>query len=101
MLLYNITSYYSTSDQKLTTMRLLIKLPKGLSNRHCERFDPAKMGGLPPMRSVPEGDLDTMEKEGKNCVKIAITKHIFKSFELFSEGGPEAVIMLIQSTNLS
>ncbi len=78
-------------------MRLLIKLSKGLSNRHYKRFDPSKMGGLPPMRFVPESNLDMMEKEGKNQVKISITDHVSKSFELFSEGGPEAVIMLIQS----
>ncbi len=49
------------------------------------------------MRFVPEGDLNTMKKEGKNQVKILITDHVSKSFELFSEGGPEAVIMLIRS----
>ena len=48
--------------KNLTTMSQSIKLLEGLSDRHCERFDPAKMGGLPPMWFVPESDLDMVEK---------------------------------------
>ena len=77
-------------------MKLAFKLPAGISNRRCKRFDPAKMGGLPPIRFVPkEGISNALENEKKNRVKIQISDHVTKSFELFSEGGPEAVIMLI------
>ena len=76
-------------------MRLSIKLPGGLSKRHCERFDPPKMGGLPLMGFVPESNLDTSEREDKNRVIIAIPEHVSRSFELFVKGGPEAVILLI------
>ncbi len=48
------------------------------------------------MGFVPESNLDTLEREGKNHVKIAITEHVSKSFELFVKGGPEAVIQLIR-----
>ena len=54
------------------------------------------MGVLPPIRFVPEGDLNT-DKEGRNHIKIQISEHATKSFELFVEGGPEAVILLIRS----
>ncbi len=78
-------------------MRLSIKFLEGLSNHHCKRFNPSKMGRLPPVRFMSESDIDTAEQEGKNQVKISITDHVSKSFELFVEGGPEAVIQLIRS----
>ncbi len=54
------------------------------------------MGGLPPIRFVPEdGVANASENEKKNRVKIQISDHVTKSFELFSKGGPEAVVMLI------
>ncbi|MCP4746063.1 MAG: hypothetical protein GY874_07960, partial [Desulfobacteraceae bacterium] len=79
-------------------MKLAFKLPTGPSNRRCERFDPAKMGGLPPIQCVPkDGILNATDNKKKNRVKIQISNHVTKSFELFSEGGPEAVVMLIRS----
>ena len=82
-------------------MKLQMKLLAGLNNRRCERFDPAKMGGLPPIRFVPdklhEGTDKMDDKSHKNCVKITISENVSKYFELFEEGGPEAVIMLICS----
>ncbi len=78
-------------------MKLVFKLRAGINNRRCERFDPAKMGGLPPIRFVPESGRhgDAVESNGKNYVKIQISNRVTKSFKLFVEGGPEAVIMLI------
>ncbi len=65
-------------------MKLAFKLPAGINNQQCERFDPAKMGGRPPIRFVPEqGILDAPESDGKNRVKIQISNRITKSFELF------------------
>ena len=78
-----------------------MKLPAGLNNRRCERFHPAKMGGLPPTCFVPEKHLEGTDKmddkSHKNCVKISISENVSKCSELFEEGGPEAVIMLIRS----
>ncbi len=56
------------------------------------------MGGLPPIRFVPESGLhgDTVESDGKNRVKIQISDRVTKSFKLFVKGGPKAVIMLIR-----
>ena len=46
-----------------------------LSHRQCERFDPAKLGGLPVIRFVPDSDLeDSSEDEKGDTVKITISK---------------------------
>ncbi len=76
-------------------MRLSIKLPEGLSNRRCKQFNPTKMDRLPPMHFVTKSNLNNADKDGKHRVKITITEHVTKSFKLFSEGEPEAVILLI------
>ena len=78
-----------------------MKLPAGLNNRRCERFDPAKMGGLPPIRFVPtktnEGTDKEDDKSHRNRVKITISDNVQKYFDLFEVGGPESVIKLIRS----
>ena len=55
-----------------------MRLPDGLTNRKCERFDPARMGGIPPIRFVPdkhEKDEDN-DKKSHNTVKIAISDNV-------------------------
>ncbi len=56
------------------------------------------MGGLPPIQFVPkQGVLDASESNGNNRVKIQISNRVTKSFKLFIEGGPKAMIILIRS----
>ncbi len=82
-------------------MKLKFALPAGLQNRKCERFDPAKMGGLPPIRFVPESthDSDSGSKDDskRRTVKIKINDNVTKQFDVFLEGGPESVIQLIRN----
>ena len=76
----------------------LYGIPAGLTNRKCERFDPGRMGGFPPIRFIsenPEKDEDDDTKK-HNTVKIAISDNVTKVFETFEKGGPEAVIKLIR-----
>ena len=76
-----------------------MKLPAGLTNHKCERFDPAKMGGNPPIRFVAkklEKEEDD-DKKSHNTVKIAISDNVQKFFDLFEVGGPESVVKLIRS----
>ena len=80
-------------------MKLKSALPTGLKHQQCERFDPSRVGGLPPVRFVPsslnekeEGD----EKEKEHMVKISISEAVSKYFKIFKEGDTEDVVNLIQ-----
>ena len=79
-------------------MRLQMRLPDGLTNCKCERFDPARMGGIPPIRFVlKKTDKEDDGKKSHNTVKIATSDNVQKYFELFETGGPESVVKLIRS----
>ena len=44
-------------------MKLRTALPSGLTNKMCERFDPTRMGGAPPIRFVPLSTSASQKKE--------------------------------------
>ena len=77
-------------------MKMNCTLPKGLTPRSCERFDPMKMGGIPSIRFVPHTSVSSEEvdEEGEK-IKISVTNTIQKYVRVFKEGGAEAVIQLI------
>ena len=78
-------------------MKMNCALPKGLASRSCERFDPARMGGLPSIRFVPNSTASSEDAdEGDERVKISVTNTIQKYVKVFKEGGAEAVIQLIR-----
>ena len=80
-------------------MKLKSALPTGLKNNQCERFDPSRVGGLPPVRFVPSS-LDEKEdgekKEKEQMVKISVSEAVSKYFKVFKEGDTEDVVNLIQ-----
>ena len=70
-------------------MKLRTALPSGLTNKMCERFDPTRMGGAPPIRFVPLSTSAAQKKEdGKEqaSVKITISADITKRYFIFKEG---------------
>ena len=70
-------------------------LPKGLVDKYCERFDPAKLGGLPPVRFIPNlAYAEEIEESCRNRVKIVLLDSI-KYFPIFMNRGTEDVINLI------
>ena len=75
-------------------MRLSIDIAQ-LTHKQCERGDPAKSGGLPPIRFVPEKP-DESEKGKDNTVTIRMDDHVKKNFNVFESGNTERVIGLIQ-----
>ena len=81
-------------------MQLKHSIPSGLKNRQCERFDPIKMGGLPPIRFVATARKDEPEDDGEttkqNSVKIKINDKITKNFRVFVKGDAAAVVQLIR-----
>ena len=81
----------TSSDYKII-MRLSIDIAQ-LTHKQCERGDPAKSGGLPPIRFVPEKP-DESEKD--NTVTIKMDDHVKKNFKVFESGDTERVIALIQ-----
>ena len=73
-------------------------LPKGLVDKYCERFDPVKLGGLPPVQFIPNlAYAEETEESRKNRVKIAILDSIQKYFPVFTNRGTEDVIYLIRT----
>ena len=78
-------------------MKMNCALPKGLVSQSCERFDPARMGGLPSIRFVPDSTASSKDMdEGDERVKISVTDTTQKYVKVFKEGGAEAVIQLIR-----
>ena len=78
-------------------MKMNCTLPKGLSSRSCERFNPIQMGGIPSICFVPHSSVSSEEvgEEGEK-IKISVTNTIQKYVKVFKEGGAEAVIQLIR-----
>ena len=77
-------------------MKTKTALPKGLLDKFCKWFDPAKLGGLPPVRFVP--NLVYAEETEESCrsrVKITISDSIQKYFPIFFNGGTAEVVDLI------
>ena len=72
-------------------MRLALELVAQLTHRQCERGDPAKLGGFPPLRFVPD---KPSESEGKkeNTVTIKMDDHVQKIFYQFKSGNAERMI---------
>ena len=66
-----------------------------LTNRQCERCDPAKSGGIPPIRFVPEKP-EEFDAEKHNTVKIRMDDEVIKMFQTFKIGNAEAVVNLIR-----
>ena len=80
-------------------MKLKSALPTGLKNQQCKRFDPSRVGGLPPVRFVPSSHdekEDGDEKEKEQMVKISVSEAVSKYFKIFKEGDTEDVVNLIQ-----
>ena len=60
-------------------MKLRTALPSGLTNKMCERFDPSRMGGMPPIRFVPSStETKKDEEESDDQVKITINSDVQK-----------------------
>ena len=79
-------------------MKLRTALPNGINNKMCERHDPSRMGGDPPIRFVPSLSASGKKEEGEtedNQVKITISADVQKYYPIFKEGDTEAVINLI------
>jgi hypothetical protein len=73
-------------------------LPIGLVDKYCERFDPAKLGGLPPVRFIPNlAYAEETEESCRNRVKITILDSIQKYFPVFTNGGTEDVVSFIRT----
>ena len=72
------------------------KLPAGLKQASCERFDPNKWGQPPALRFVPAKPSEEEEGEEKQAaVKIAVSDGVTKTFREFDGGEPEEFIDLI------
>ena len=77
-------------------MKLRLALPDGLRHKDCERFDPAKLGGMPPMRFVPDPPSSQEEGEVKGeRIKIAVNDSVSKYFTEFVTGNAESIAQLI------
>ena len=80
-------------------MKLRTALPSGLHHRMCERHDPSRMGGDPPIRFIPSTSASGKKDEedaDEARVKIHISSDVQKYFPIFKEGDTEAVIDLIR-----
>ena len=75
-------------------MRLSIGVTQ-LMHRQCERNDPTKCGGKPPIRFVPEVE-DSDAVKTKGSVKIRMDDDVIKVFDTFKSGDAEAVVNLIR-----
>ena len=77
-------------------MKTKTTLLEGLLDKFCKRFDPAKPGGLPPVRCLQNlAYAEETEEFRTNCVKITISNSIQKYFPDFLTGGIEDVVTLI------
>ena len=78
-------------------MKLRTALPSGLVNKMCERHDPLRMGGAPPIRFVPTSPaLSKEDGEEPSKVKITISTEVSKYYTIFKEGTAEDVVNLIR-----
>ena len=78
-------------------MKLRTALPAGLVNKMCERTDPARMGGDPPIRFVPTPPATAKEEgEEPSQVKTTISSEVRKYYAVFKEGTAEDVVNLIR-----
>jgi hypothetical protein len=76
-------------------MKTKTALLKGLIDKYWEWFDPTKLGGLPPVRFIPNLAYAEETKEShRNHVKITILDSIQKYFQVFSTQGTEDIINL-------
>ena len=72
------------------------KLPAGLKQASCERFDPNKWGMPPALHFVPTKPSEEEEGEEKQApVKISVSEGVTKTFREFDGGEPEDFIDLI------
>ena len=80
-------------------MKLRTALPSGLTNKMCERFDPSRIGGAPPIRFVPTTSAFSKKEDGEepDQVKITISSEVSKYYNVFKEGNAEDVVNLIQT----
>ena len=80
-------------------MKLRTALPSGLTNKMCERFDPSRMSGAPPIRFVPTTSTFSKKEDGEepDQVKITISSEVSKYYNVFKEGNAEDVINLIRT----
>ena len=77
-------------------MKLRTALPSGHTNKMCERSDPSRMGGNPPIRFVPAHPTTSKEEgEEPSQVKITISNEVSKYYTIFKEGTAEDVVNLI------
>ena len=67
-------------------MKLRLALPDGLRHRDCERFDPVKLGGMPPMIFVPkppaspeDGEVEVKGERIKIAVNASVSKYFTRS----------------------
>ena len=80
-------------------MKLKSALPAGLKNSQCEWFDPSRIGGLPPVRFVPNSHSEKeegKEKEKEHMVKITISYAVQKYYPIFKEGDTKDAVNLIK-----
>jgi hypothetical protein len=85
-----------TGNEKI---KLKSALPAGLKNHQCERFDPLHVGGLLPVRFVPNSHtakVEGEEKEKEHMIKSTILDSIQKYYPIFKEGDTKDVVNLIQ-----
>ena len=75
-------------------MRLSIDITQ-LTHKQCERGDPAKNGGLPPIRFVPDKPDESSTASKENLVTIKMDDHVKKTFKMFESRDTERVIELI------
>ena len=79
-------------------MKSKITLPKGLLDKFCKWYDPAKLGGMPPARFLPNLRYTKETEEfHRNRVKITILESIQKYFPVFKTGGAEDAINLART----
>ena len=81
-------------------MKLRTALPSFLANKMCERFDPSRMGGAPPISFVPSTTSAAQKKEEgeePEQVKITISSDVSKYYDIFKEGETEDVVELIRT----
>ena len=66
-----------------------------LTHRQCERSNPTKSGGKPPIRFVPE-KLEDFDANKTNTVKIRMDDEVIKMFQTLKSGNAEAIVNLIR-----
>ena len=67
-----------------------------LTHRQCERTNPARSGGLPPIRFVKAQPDESDAKIKKKTVTIKMDNQVKAVFEIFTSGDAERAIELIR-----